>query len=181
MSVNNTDAQALVDSWVSDQSLRSHLSDVSVVMRSAAKTLGDPVADADVWEMAGFLHDADWQRDPENHPRLIVEWLRERGEDEIAEAVRTHNTAWGQPTTRMAACLLAFDELTGFVGAVAKVNPNGLSGVTVSGVVKKLKRPSFAASVERSEIVAGSAAVGLSVEDAIAFVLTALTGTESAG
>ncbi|MGD0084823.1 MAG: HD domain-containing protein [Acidimicrobiales bacterium] len=174
MPISTADADALVADWVTDPSLRAHLAAVSTVMRSAALTYGGTDADPEAWALAGLLHDADWQLDPDHHPDRIVAWLRQRGEDDVAEAVATHSTAWGTPATLMGSCLLAFDELTGFVVAVGKVNPEGIRGVTVPGVLKKLKRPSFAVSVDRSEVAAGAAILGIGLEDAVGFVLSVL-------
>ena len=81
-------------------------------MRAAAGRYGGPAADAEAWAIAGLLHDADYEQWPDEHPRRIVDWLRERGEEEIAYAVSFHQTAWGlPPKTMMDKCLLACDEL----------------------------------------------------------------------
>lgn len=175
MPTTRLDAERLISDWVTDPSLRAHLDAVSTVMRAAAHEFGDPNADPERWALAGLLHDADWQLDPDHHPARVVAWLRGNGDDDLADAVSTHNTEWGVAVGAMAKALLALDEITGFVGAVAKVNPDGLSGVTTASVLKKLKKRGFAASVDRDEVAAGAAALGVDVERTVAFVIEALT------
>ena len=110
-------------------------------------------ADAEVWAITGLLHDADYDQWPEEHPRRIVDWLREQGEEEIAYAVSFHQTAWGlPPKTMMDKCLLACDELTGFVIACCLVRPEGIATLEPKSVKKKLKDKAFAAKVDREII-----------------------------
>ena len=56
-------------------------------MRRAAHRYGAGDADELRWAITGLLHDADYEQWPDEHPRLIVEWLKEQGEPEIAHAV----------------------------------------------------------------------------------------------
>jgi len=94
-------------------------------MRAAALKYG---GDPDVWAITGLLHDADYDQWPEDHPQRIVDWLREQGEQEIAYAVSFHQTKWGlPPNTIMDKCLLACDELTGFIIACCLVRPEGIA------------------------------------------------------
>ena len=176
MPTTRIDAEKLIADWVTDASLRAHLDAVSTVMRAAAPAFGGPDEDPERWALAGLLHDADWQVDPDHHPDRVVAWLRANGDDDLADAVATHNTDWGVAIGPMAKALVAFDEITGFVGAVAKVKPEGLNGVTTASVVKKLKKRGFAASVDRDEVAAGAAGLGLDVEATTSFVIGALTG-----
>ena len=81
-----------------------------------------------VWGIAGMLHDADYENWPEDHPRRIVAWLRERGEEEIAYAISGHYTKWGVPLrSPLDRALLACDELTGFIVACCLVRPEGMA------------------------------------------------------
>ena len=47
--------------------------------------------------ITGLLHDADYEAHPDKHPGVIVEELRNRGEDEIAHAIAGHYTKWNVP------------------------------------------------------------------------------------
>lgn len=93
-------AVRLLDEWVTSPSLRRHCYAVEAVMRAAATRYGDAPVEADRWALAGLLHDADYERHPEDHPRVIVAWLHERGEPEVARAVAAHSIHWDVPRAR---------------------------------------------------------------------------------
>lgn len=169
------EAVRLLNEWVSDTSLIQHSLQVEAVMRAAALRFGNGAADQDAWGIAGLLHDADWERWPEEHPSRIVKWLEDRGEPLLAHAISAHGTTWGVPyNTQLSRALVACDELTGFVSACAKVRPTGLIGLDASSVKKKLKSPSFAARIDRREIIDGTSILGVEFDDHIEFVISAL-------
>ena len=162
-------------SWTETDSLRKHARAVELVMRQAAHRYGGGVGDEEAWGVAGMLHDADYEKWPEDHPNRIVAWLRERGEEEIAHAVSAHYTQWGVPyESQLDKVLLACDELTGFVGACALVRPEGIATLTPKSVRKKLKDKAFAAKVERTEVTAGAELLGIDLGEHIAFVIESL-------
>ena len=145
------------------------------LMRAAARHYGDGEGDVERWGIAGMLHDADYEKWPEDHPNRIVAWVREQGEEEIAHAISAHYTRWDVPyETKLDRALLACDELTGFVGACCFVRPEGISTLTPKSVKKKLKTASFAAKVERGEVSAGAELLGVELGEHIAFVIEAL-------
>ena len=161
--------------WTQGDSLRGHARAVELVMRAAALRYGAGEDDVEPWGIAGMLHDADYESWPEEHPRRIVAWLRERGEESIAHAVSAHYTHWGVPhESALDKALLACDELTGFVGACCLVRPEGIATLTPKSVKKKLKDKHFAAKVERSEVAAGVELLGVDLGEHIQFVIDAL-------
>jgi len=165
----------LLVSWTESSSLINHARAVEVVMRSAALRYGEGSVDADLWGIAGMLHDADYDRWPEEHPHRTVAWLRERGEDALAHAVSAHYTGWEVPyESAMDRALVACDELTGFVVACSLVRPEGIGTLTPKSVKKKLKDKRFAASVEREEVRAGVELVGADLTEHIQLVIDAL-------
>ena len=175
MKITRDDAWNQLCEWTKTDALRIHARSVEEVMRAAAARYGGGEADVDEWGIAGLLHDADYEAWPEDHPRRIVEWLRERGEEAIAHAISAHYTQWGVPyESQLDKALLACDELTGFVGACALVRPDGLSTLTPKSVKKKLKDKSFAAKVERDEVRAGCELLGVELTDHVQFVIDAL-------
>jgi predicted hydrolase (HD superfamily) len=111
------------------------------------------------WQVAGLLHDLDWERHPnhEEHPFVAVKLLREKGVDEdILTAILGHADYSNTPReTPMARTLYAVDELAGFIVACAKVRPNGISDLEPKSVKKKLKDKAFAAAVNREDIARG--------------------------
>ena len=144
-------------------------------MRAAATRYGRGEVDVEPFGLAGMLHDADYERWPEEHPHRIVAWLRERGEAEVAHAISAHYTGWGVPhETVLDKALLACDELTGFVGACALVRPDGLATLEPRSVLKKLKDKGFAAKVERAEVTRGAELLGVDLGEHVAFVIAAL-------
>ena len=161
--------------WTRTDALRKHAHAVEVVMRAAAQRYGAGAGDEERWGIAGMLHDADYEAWPQEHPRRIVAWLREQGEEEIAHAVSAHYTKWDVPyVSALDKALLACDELTGFVGACCLVRPDGIASLEARSVLKKLKDKSFAAKVERAEIAAGAEMLGVELAEHVGFVIGAL-------
>jgi predicted hydrolase (HD superfamily) len=163
--------------WTETDSLRRHARAVELVMRAAfdryAGTGG--ADDVERWGIAGMLHDADYEKWPEDHPDRIVAWVREQGEPEIAHAISAHYTKWNVPyETALDRALLACDELTGFIGACCLVRPDGITTLEPSSVIKRLKDKRFAASVDRAEVYAGAELLGVELREHVAFIIEAL-------
>lgn len=175
MSLTREQAWKHLCEWTETEALRRHARAVELVMRAAALRYGAGEADVEAWGIAGMLHDADYEKWPEEHPRRIVAWLREQGEEDIAHAVSAHFTQWNVPyQSALDRALLACDELTGFVGACCLVRPDGIATLEVSSVKKRLKDARFAAKVDRAEVRAGAEKLGVELDAHIAFVLGAL-------
>ena len=177
MPITYEQAQDQLRSWTKTDSLLKHARAVEIVMRVAAAKYGgaDADADADDWAITGLLHDADYGQWPDEHPRRIVDWLQEQGEDGIAYAVSFHQTKWGlPPKTVMDKALLACDELAGFVIACSLVRPDGIISLTPRSVKKKLKDKAFAAKVDREIIRQGIELLGVDPSEHIQFVIDAL-------
>ena len=161
--------------WTETDSLRKHARAVEIVMRAAAQTYGAGDADVEQWGIAGMLHDADYERWPDEHPNRIVEWTTGQGEDAIAHAISAHYTKWGVSyDSALDKALLACDELTGFIVACCLVRPEGVSTLAAKSVKKKLKDKRFAASVERTEVHAGIEKLGVELGAHIDFIVAAL-------
>ncbi len=159
-------------SWTTNLSLLGHARSVEIVMRAAALKYG---GDPEMWAITGLVHDADYDRWPEDHPKRIVDWLREQGEEEIAYAVSFHQTAWNlPPKTMMDKALLACDELTGFIIACCLVRPDGIASLEPKSVKKKLKDKAFAAKVDREIIRSSVELLGVDFDQHIQFVIDAL-------
>ncbi len=131
-------------------SLRRHARAVEIAMRYLAGKHGE---DPDEWGIAGLLHDADYEKWPEDHPNRIVAKLNELGEDKIAHSIAAHYTKWNVPyDSLLSRALVATDELTGFIVACCLVRPDGVRSLSPKSVNKKFKTKKFAASIEREEI-----------------------------
>lgn len=165
-------ARDLLQSMTESESLLRHMRSIELVMEAYARKYGE---DIDEWAIAGLLHDADYEKYPDKHPNLIVSYLRELGEEKIAHAISAHYTKWNVPYTNLLdKALLACDELTGFIIAVALVRPTKITGMTPKSVKKKLKDKRFAASVEREEIQKGVEMMGVGLDDHIRFIIDVL-------
>jgi predicted hydrolase (HD superfamily) len=176
MAIAYDEAVALLHEWTDSVALRNHARGVEAAMRRAAHRYGAGAADEPRWAIAGLLHDADYDRWPEEHPRRIVAWLRERGEPEIAQAVVAHfNPADVPELSTLDKALLACDELTGFVMACCLVRPEGIRSLTPASVRKKLRDRSFAAKVNRDDVTGGAERLGVSLDEQIGLVIDALT------
>ena len=174
MSITHDQAVEQLHAWTTNPSLLGHARAVEIVMRAAATKYGDD-ADPEAWAITGLLHDADYDQWPEEHPQRIVDWLREQGEDEIAQAVACHQTKWNlTPTTSMDKCLLACDELAGFIIACCLVRPEGIATLKPKSVKKKLKDKAFAAKVDRDIIRNSVELLGVDFDHHIQFVIDAL-------
>jgi len=174
-------ARALLHEWVESESLRKHCEAVAACMGYFARKQG---ADEDLWVAVGLLHDMDFERHPNlelsdtGHPFVGVRYLREQGwSDEVTRAILSHADYSGvEPVSPMERTLVAIDELSGFVTAVALVRPDKrVADVKVSSVRKKLKDKSFAAKVNRDDIERGAVLLDMPQEELIQEVITALS------
>jgi predicted hydrolase (HD superfamily) len=139
MPLSRTEAWALLCDWTAGEPLRRHARAVELVMRAAALRYGEGALDVETFGLAGMLHDADYERWPDEHPKRIVAWLAERGEARLADAISAHYTGWGVPCeSALDRALLACDELTGFIGACALVRPEGISTLETKTGLKKI-------------------------------------------
>ncbi len=148
------EAFAIVREHVKSENLIRHMLAVEACMRFYAQKLGE---DVETWGLTGLLHDFDWEIHPtlEQHPQDGAPILRKRGvPEEIVRAILSHADHTGLPrTTRMEKGLLACDEITGLIVAVALVRPSrSIHDVKVKSVKKKWKDRAFAAGAHREEI-----------------------------
>jgi putative nucleotidyltransferase with HDIG domain len=175
--MNRTDAFALLNEFVSDQSLVRHCMCVEAAMRAYARKL---THDEEKWGVVGLLHDFDYERWPDapNHPLKGAEILRERGyPEEVVTCILSHADYLSDRYPRvnvMDKALYACDEITGLITATALMRPSGITDLTAASVKKKMKSKGFARGVNRDDVVSGAAAFGVDLEDHIQFVIDAM-------
>jgi len=166
------EARELLHSLTESESLLRHARSVELVMEAYAKKLNE---DTEEWAIAGMLHDADYEKYPDQHPSIIVSKLKQIGEENLAHAISAHYTKWGvKYETLLDKALLACDELTGFIIACSHVRPDKIEGLQSKSVIKKLKDKSFAAKVEREEVRAGAELLGVELPAHIDFIISVL-------
>ena len=97
------------------------------------------------------------------------------GEKEIAYAIKGHYTKWNVPRISLLdKCIVAADELTGFIVAASLMRPTKIVGMKVKSVTKKLKTKTFAASVDREEVRLGAELLGWELNELIMFIIGVL-------
>lgn len=173
------EAWQLVCQYTQSESLRRHMLSVEAAMRAYADRFGE---NADLWGVVGLLHDFDYERYPEvaanGHPNRGAEILREKGVDEIVvRAILAHaaEVTGAEPESSLEKALVAVDELTGFLVAVALVRPSkSILDVEVKSVKKKWKDKAFAAPVNREEIERRASLLGVALEEHMQIVLDAM-------
>jgi predicted hydrolase (HD superfamily) len=173
--ISRGEAEALLNDWVLNDRLKVHMKQVGHLMRcwAAEKELLDE-QDQWRWELAGLLHDADWDQWPEQHCRKIIEELEKRNVDpELIHAIASHGpTHFGvDPETRMDKMLYAFDELSGLIHAYSLMRPAGYEGMDIKGAKKRLQEKSFAANVSRDDINDAVRRAGIGLDELIAFII----------
>jgi predicted hydrolase (HD superfamily) len=169
------EARALVRLMVKNENLVKHMLAVEAAVRSYAPDYG---GDPDTWALAGLLHDADWEAYPDEHPRVLLGALRERGDvpEEVMHAIAAHapERTGVEPETDLDHVLFACDELAGFINACALVRPQRLEGLVPKSVEKRLKSPAFAAGVNRADVNRGIELLGIDRAAHITRVIAAM-------
>ena len=159
-----------------------HALTVEGVMTWYARELGYG-QEADFWSMAGLLHDIDFEQWPEEHCRKASELLREAGmDDRLIHAVVSH--AYGlcsdvEPEHEMEKVLFAADELTGLIGAAARMRPSkSVQDMEVSSLKKKFKDKKFAAGCSRDVIRQGAELLGWELDVLMERTISAMRSCE---
>ncbi len=161
-----------------------HALTVEQVLRYFAAQLGYGEA-ADFWGAVGLLHDIDFERWPEEHCKKAPELLREAGcTEELIHAVCSHGYGICSdiaPEHEMENVLFATDELTGLIGAAAKMRPSrSVSDMELSSLKKKFKDKKFAAGCSRDVIRAGAERLGWELDVLLQRTLDAMRASEAA-
>ena len=178
------EAMALLRRYNSEPFHLCHALTVSKVMRRMALELGYG-DEADFWAVVGLLHDIDFERWPQEHCVCCVELLREGGADErLIHAVVSHGyglCADVAPEHEMEKVLFACDELTGLIGACAKMRPSGsITDMDLKSLKKKYKAKAFAAGCSREVIAQGAQMLGWELDDLLSRTLEAMKPDEAA-
>jgi predicted hydrolase (HD superfamily) len=169
------DAHALLNEWVPNERLRFHMKQVAAVMKAwAIEKEGADEITALKWELAGLLHDADWEKYPDDHCRIIIEELERRNIDpDVIHCIASHGPGYFgvEPVSKMDKMIYAIDELSGFIHAASLIRPSGYDGMEVKSILKKLKTPSFAAQVSREDITDALARIDIPLENLVQFII----------
>ena len=174
--MNIEEAHALLNDWVPNEKLRLHMKQVAANMKAwAIERENADEQTALKWELAGLLHDADWEKYPDSHCRIIIEELERRNIDpDVIHCIASHGpSVFGvEPENNMDKMIYAMDELSGFIHAAALIRPTLYEGLEVKSVLKRLKTPSFAAQVSREDITDALSRIAVSLEELIQFIIS---------
>jgi predicted hydrolase (HD superfamily) len=169
------EAHALLNEWVPNDRLRLHMKQVAAVMKAWAIEKEDADEQTALkWELAGLLHDADWEKYPDDHCRIIIEELERRNIDpDVIHCIASHGPGYFgvEPVNKMDKMIYAIDELSGFIHAASLIRPTGYEGLEVKSILKKLKTPSFAAQVNREDITDALSRIDIMLETLIQFII----------
>lgn len=178
--ITRSQALALLQKYNQEPFHILHGLTVEGVMRNFAQETGE---DPDFWGMVGLLHDVDFERWPEKHcleaPRLLAEI---NAEPEMVHAICSHG--YGiccdvEPTEQMEKILFATDELTGLIGAAARMRPSkSVCDMEVSSLKKKFKDKKFAAGCSRDVIRQGAERLGWTIEELMEKTILAMRSCE---
>ena len=173
--LSKEEAYQLFTRWVINERLQLHMKQVAHLMKCwAAEKEALDEAGQWRWEMAGLLHDADWDQWPDQHCKKIIEELESRNIDpEIIRAIASHgpNHFGVDPETKMDKMLYAFDELSGLIHAYSLMRPEGYKNMELKGVKKRFKEKSFAANVNRDEIMDAMSRAAVELDEIIVFII----------
>lgn len=174
--MSREDDLALLQEYTKSESLIKHMLAVEAAVKAYARKFGEDEAK---WGTVGLLHDFDYEKwpDPPDHPLKGSEILRERGyPEDVIYAIKSHADYLEDcpRISRLDKTLYACDELCGFITACALVRPGRLEGLKAKSVRKKMKQASFAAAVNRDDIINGAADLGVELNEHIDFCIAAM-------
>lgn len=177
------EALALLQKYNQEPFHIQHGLTVEGVMRWYAKELGYG-DEEDFWGIAGLLHDIDFELYPDQHCVKAPELLRDGGaEEEVIHAVCSHGYGLCsdvEPVHEMEKVLFAADELTGLIGAAARMRPSkSVMDMEVSSLKKKFKDKRFAAGCSRDVIRTGAERLGWELDRLFEQTILAMRSCEA--
>ena len=181
--ISREEALALLQKYNKEAFHIRHGLTVEGTMRWYAKELGYG-EEEDYWGIVGLLHDIDFELYPEEHCLKAPELLREAGVGEdMIYSICSHG--YGiccdlEPKHEMEKVLFAADELTGLIGAAARMRPSkSVMDMEVSSLKKKFKDKRFAAGCSRDVIRQGAERLGWELDDLFEKTILAMRYCES--
>lgn len=180
--ITRADAYVLLKKYNKERFHIQHALTVEAVLRWFAETLGYG-EEAEYWAITGLLHDIDFELYPEEHCKKASELLHDGGvAEDMIYSVCSHG--YGicsdvEPKHEMEKVLFAVDELTGLIGAAAKMRPSGsVMDMELSSLKKKFKDKRFAAGCSRDVIQTGAERLGWTLEELMGRTILAMRSCE---
>ena len=181
MELTREQALALLQKYNKEPFHIQHALTVEGVMRWFAQEQGE---DADFWGLCGLLHDVDFEIYPDQHCKKAPELLAEvNASDEMVHAICSHGFGLCsdvEPVHVMEKILFAVDELTGLIGAAARMRPSkSVMDMELSSLKKKFKDKKFAAGCSRDVIRQGSERLGWTLDETLDKTIQAMRSCEA--
>ena len=182
MELTREQAIALLQKYNKEPFHIQHALTVEGVMRWFAGENGE---DMDFWGLCGLLHDVDFECWPEQHCQKAPELLAEvNASPEMVHAICSHGfglCSEVEPTLLMEKILFAVDELTGLIGAAARMRPSkSVCDMELSSLKKKFKDKKFAAGCSRDVIKSGAERLGWTLDELMGKTILAMRDCEAA-
>ena len=184
MTITREQAMALLRKYNQEPFHIQHGLTVEGVMRWYAEKLGYG-GEVDFWGLCGLLHDVDFEVYPDEHCKKAPELLAEiDASEEMVHAICSH--AYGscsdvEPVHLMEKVMFAVDELTGLIGAAARMRPSkSVSDMELSSLKKKFKDKKFAAGCSRDVIQDGANRLGWTLDELLDQTILAMRSCETA-
>lgn len=189
--MTRNEAYILMTQMLKSKNLQKHGLAVEAIMRALCKQLKQMYHDRSTnenefneeeWAIVDLLHDADYElveKDPTRHTLITAEKLASHNvSDRIINGIKAHHDGIKKSRDNlMEKSVYASDELSGLITAVALVRPDKkLSSVTVESVMKKFPQKSFAAGVNREQILACERELNIPLDKFIEIALKAMQG-----
>ena len=183
MNITREQAMALLQKYNKEPFHIQHGLTVEGVMRWYAEKLGDR-DEVDFWGLCGLLHDVDFEMYPDEHCKKAPELLAEiDASEDMVHAICSH--AYGscsdvEPVHMMEKVMFAVDELTGLIGAAARMRPSkSVMDMELSSLKKKLKDKRFAAGCSRDVIKDGADRLGWTLDELLDQTILAMRSCEA--
>ena len=181
MELNREQALDLLKKYNKEPFHIQHALTVEGVMRWFALENGE---DVDFWGLCGLLHDIDFEIYPEQHCQKAPELLAEvNASAEMVHAICSHG--YGicsdvEPVHLMEKIMFTVDELTGLIGAAARMRPSkSVMDMELSSLKKKFKDKKFAAGCSRDVIKQGAEILGWSLDEVLDKTILAMRSCEA--
>ena len=181
MELNREQALALLQKYNKESFHILHGLTVEGVMRWFAQENGE---DVEFWGLCGLLHDVDFETYPEEHCIKAPELLAEiDASEEMVHGICSH--AYGsccdvEPIHLMEKIMFAVDELTGLIGAAARMRPSkSVMDMELSSLKKKFKDKKFAAGCSRDVIKEGADRLGWTLHETMEKTILAMRSCEA--
>ena len=172
----------LLNEHIKNKNLVKHNLAAGALLKALAFHFGKE-SEVENWELAGLLHDMDWEKTEENpasHTSLTAKILQENSfPPEVIEAIKRHNREAGNPPpeTLLEKVLYYTEEITGLIVASALILPSKkLADLTVDSVLRRLKEKSFARGIDRELLKEMPSQISISVEELISVALKTMQG-----